>query len=47
MQYTIIPYTREYLEEVKTVAKAFIKLGLKQHHGVCIMGFNSPEWFIR
>jgi len=37
---------KQYLEEITTVAKAFIKLGLKPHHGVCIMGFNSPEWFI-
>jgi len=35
----------EYLEDVKTVAKAFIKLGLKVGHGVGIIGFNSPEWF--
>merc|ERR1712209_77355 len=36
----------EYLEEVKTVAKAFIKLGLKPHHSVNILGFNAPEWHI-
>merc|ERR1712223_1333132 len=36
----------EYLEEVKTVAKAFIKLGLKPHHSVAIIGFNAPEWHI-
>jgi long-chain-fatty-acid--CoA ligase ACSBG len=28
------------------VAKAFIKLGLKPHHSVGILGFNSPEWFL-
>ena len=22
------------------------QLGLEVHHGVCILGFNSPEWFI-
>ncbi|XP_063864426.1 long-chain-fatty-acid--CoA ligase ACSBG2-like isoform X2 [Scylla paramamosain] len=37
---------KEYFEESKTVAKAFIKLGLDRFHGVCIMGFNSPEWVI-
>ena len=26
--------------------KAFIKLGLKPGHGVGIIGFNSPEWFL-
>ena len=25
---------------------AFIKLGLQRFHSVCILGFNSPEWFI-
>uniref|UniRef100_A0A0P4W6D2 long-chain-fatty-acid--CoA ligase n=2 Tax=Scylla olivacea TaxID=85551 RepID=A0A0P4W6D2_SCYOL len=37
---------KEYFEESKTVAKAFIKLGLDRFHGICIMGFNSPEWVI-
>lgn len=37
---------REYYELVRTVAKAFIALGLQMYHGVCILGFNSPEWFI-
>lgn len=36
---------REYEHNVRTVAKAFIKLGLERYHGVCIIGFNSPEWF--
>lgn len=34
----------EYLQEVKTAAKGFIKLGLEKHNGVGILGFNSPEW---
>jgi len=34
----------EYYQEVKTAAKAFIKLGLEQYNGVGILGFNSPEW---
>ncbi|CAL4103577.1 unnamed protein product [Meganyctiphanes norvegica] len=42
-QYTT--YT-EYYEQARTVAKAFIKLGLQPFHGVCILGFNSPEWFL-
>jgi hypothetical protein len=37
---------REYLEDVKTAAKAFIYLGLEPYHAVGIIGFNSPEWFI-
>ncbi|XP_065576536.1 long-chain-fatty-acid--CoA ligase ACSBG2-like isoform X2 [Artemia franciscana] len=36
---------RAYLQNVRTVAKAFIRLGLEPFHGVCILGFNSPEWF--
>ncbi|KAL3290030.1 hypothetical protein HHI36_023402 [Cryptolaemus montrouzieri] len=40
-----VTYT-EYLNNIRTCAKAFLHLGLKQHHGVCILGFNSPEWII-
>jgi len=36
----------QYYKEVRTVAKAFIKLGLERFHGVCILGFNSKEWFL-
>ncbi|XP_050542997.1 long-chain-fatty-acid--CoA ligase ACSBG2-like isoform X2 [Daktulosphaira vitifoliae] len=36
---------KEYEQNVRTVAKAFLKLGLERYHGVCIIGFNSPEWF--
>lgn len=36
---------KEYEDSVRTCAKGFIKLGLKRYHSVCIMGFNSPEWF--
>jgi len=37
---------KEYQEDVRTVAKAFIKLGLKPHYSVNILGFNAPEWHI-
>ncbi|KAJ8936507.1 hypothetical protein NQ314_012371, partial [Rhamnusium bicolor] len=37
---------RQYLEQVRTCAKAFLYLGLERRHSVCILGFNSPEWFI-
>ncbi|XP_050515520.1 very long-chain-fatty-acid--CoA ligase bubblegum [Diabrotica virgifera virgifera] len=36
---------KQYLENVRTTAKAFLHLGLKPNHSVCILGFNSPEWF--
>jgi len=37
---------KQYYDLVRTAAKAFIKLGLEPYHGVCILGFNSPQWFI-
>ncbi|CAG0915153.1 unnamed protein product [Notodromas monacha] len=30
----------------KLIIFCFIKLGLPERGGVCILGFNSPEWFI-
>jgi len=41
----VFPF-REYEDSVRTCAKAFLKLGLKRYHSVCILGFNSPEWYI-
>ncbi|KAF2360689.1 AMP-dependent synthetase/ligase [Trinorchestia longiramus] len=35
-----------YYKQVRIAAKGFIKLGLDAYHGVCILGFNSSEWFI-
>ncbi|XP_061456521.1 DNA-binding protein RFX2 isoform X2 [Rhineura floridana] len=37
---------KEYYEECRAAAKSFIQLGLQRFHGVCILGFNSAEWFI-
>ena len=37
---------KQYHADSRTVAKAFIKLGLERHHSVGILGFNAPEWFI-
>jgi len=37
---------KDYLRDVRTAAKGFISLGLERYHSVCILGFNSPEWFI-
>ena len=34
----------EYEADIRRVAKAFIKLGLRPHHSVAIMGHNAPEW---
>ncbi|XP_058801294.1 long-chain-fatty-acid--CoA ligase ACSBG2-like [Phymastichus coffea] len=41
----IITY-RVYESQVRSVAKAFLHLGLERHHSVCILGFNAPQWFI-
>ncbi|XP_011299944.1 very long-chain-fatty-acid--CoA ligase bubblegum isoform X2 [Fopius arisanus] len=37
---------RDYERDVRTVAKAFLKLGLERYHSVAIVGFNCPQWFI-
>ena len=37
---------KKYRQLVRTCAKAFISLGLTPNSVVCIIGFNSPEWFI-
>lgn len=35
-----------YRDEVRLVARAFIKLGLEPGQGVSIIGYNCPEWFV-
>ncbi|XP_028660767.1 long-chain-fatty-acid--CoA ligase ACSBG2-like [Erpetoichthys calabaricus] len=35
-----------YYEECRKAAKSFLRIGLERFHGVGILGFNSPEWFI-
>ncbi|XP_051279032.1 long-chain-fatty-acid--CoA ligase ACSBG2 isoform X1 [Dicentrarchus labrax] len=37
---------RQYYEQCRAAAKSFLRLGLERFHGVGILGFNSPEWFI-
>ncbi|XP_061881057.1 long-chain-fatty-acid--CoA ligase ACSBG2-like isoform X1 [Entelurus aequoreus] len=37
---------RQYYEQCRAAAKSFLKLGLERYHGVGILGFNAPEWFI-
>ncbi|KAJ1212718.1 hypothetical protein NDU88_000368 [Pleurodeles waltl] len=37
---------REYHQQCRAAAKSFLKLGLERYHGVGILGFNSPQWFI-
>lgn len=36
---------KQYYDDVITVSKAFITLGLERYNSVCIYGFNCPEWF--
>uniref|UniRef100_UPI00398E6EAA LOW QUALITY PROTEIN: long-chain-fatty-acid--CoA ligase ACSBG2-like n=1 Tax=Pristiophorus japonicus TaxID=55135 RepID=UPI00398E6EAA len=37
---------QQYYDECRRAAKSFLQLGLQRFHGVGILGFNSPEWFI-
>lgn len=37
---------QEYRKQVRTVAKAFHKMGLQQYKAVGIMASNCPEWYI-
>ncbi|XP_046964587.1 long-chain-fatty-acid--CoA ligase ACSBG2 isoform X2 [Vanessa cardui] len=37
---------KQYQERVRTIAKGFLKLGLERFHSVCILGFNSEQWYI-
>ena len=34
----------QYYDEVETIARAFIRLGVDRFDTVNILGFNSPEW---
>ncbi|KAH8410207.1 hypothetical protein KR009_008325 [Drosophila setifemur] len=36
---------KQYEQKVHQVAKAFIKLGLEEHHSVGVLAFNCAEWF--
>lgn len=36
----------EYHQLILSAAKSLITLGVEAAKGVCIIGFNSPEWFI-
>ena len=33
-------------EEVNTMARALLEIGLHRHHSVAIVGDNSPHWII-
>mmetsp|Transcript_589 Transcript_589/g.983 ORF Transcript_589/g.983 Transcript_589/m.983 type:complete len:705 (-) Transcript_589:81-2195(-) len=35
-----------YYEDSMKVGRALLKLGVKDFGSVCIIGFNSPEWFL-
>jgi long-subunit acyl-CoA synthetase (AMP-forming) len=35
----------EYHQQVRQAARALIALGAKPGSGVCLLGYNSPEWF--
>jgi len=35
----------EYRQQVRQVARALLSLGTRPGQGVCIIGYNCPEWF--
>eukprot|EP01118_Nematostelium_gracile_P005033 TRINITY_DN1602_c0_g1_i1.p1 TRINITY_DN1602_c0_g1~~TRINITY_DN1602_c0_g1_i1.p1 ORF type:complete len:652 (+),score=230.05 TRINITY_DN1602_c0_g1_i1:66-2021(+) len=37
---------QQYYDQTLAAAKSLIKLGVSRFDGICILGFNSPEWFI-
>jgi len=37
---------KDYHEQARKAAKAFIKLGLEPGNGVSIIGYNCPQWFV-
>ena len=37
---------KELYDTVLSASRGFISLGVNQFESVCIMGFNSPQWFI-
>ena len=37
---------RQYYEDARKAAKAFVKLGFEQFDTVAIWGFNAPEWML-
>uniref|UniRef100_UPI00358FD0E0 long-chain-fatty-acid--CoA ligase ACSBG2-like n=1 Tax=Myxine glutinosa TaxID=7769 RepID=UPI00358FD0E0 len=43
--WTWLTYT-DYYELSRSAAKSFLKIGLERFHGVGILGFNSPRWFV-
>lgn len=43
---SVLSTFRQYYNDVARAAKSMVRLGLEPHHGVCILGFNAPEWFI-
>uniref|UniRef100_A0A8C4NBL7 long-chain-fatty-acid--CoA ligase n=1 Tax=Eptatretus burgeri TaxID=7764 RepID=A0A8C4NBL7_EPTBU len=43
--WTSLTFT-DYYQLARSVAKSFLKLGLERFHGVGILGFNSPRWFV-
>lgn len=37
---------RQYYSDIAAAAKSMIRVGVEHFHGVCVLGFNSPEWLI-
>ena len=37
---------KEYYRDIAAAAKSMIRVGVEPLRGVCVLGFNAPEWFI-
>jgi len=37
---------KQYYDDSRSIAKALMEIGMKQHDSVNVFGFNSTEWFI-
>lgn len=37
---------KEYYSDIAHAAKSMVRVGVEPFRGVCVLGFNSPEWFI-
>lgn len=37
---------RDYYRDIAAAAKSMVRVGVEPLRGVCVLGFNAPEWFI-
>lgn len=37
---------KEYYRDIAAAAKSMLRVGVEPFMGVCVLGFNAPEWYI-